>query len=75
MAIIGPGWFLASILLANIQGYTLLCSGSILCDAGNSKARGNTIYATASSLSNGRCLFTDGPHSNSSNFGDDTLQR
>ncbi|PQQ04971.1 hypothetical protein Pyn_34541 [Prunus yedoensis var. nudiflora] len=43
-------------------------SCSILCDAGNSKARGSTSDSTTSSFGHGRCLFKDGPHSHPSNF-------
>lgn len=49
--------------------------GSILRDAWDSKTRGSTSYATTPSVSNGWCLFTDGPHSHPPDFGNDTLQR
>ncbi|PQP92016.1 hypothetical protein Pyn_08528 [Prunus yedoensis var. nudiflora] len=42
--------------------------GSILCDAGNSKARGSTSDSTTSSFGHGRCLFKDGPHIHPSNL-------
>lgn len=48
-------------------------SGSISCDAWNFQARGSSAYPKASSIPNGRGLFKDGSHGNSSDSGHDTL--
>ena len=53
-------------------------TGSILCDAWNSKACGRTTctsYSTAPSFSHGRSLFQDGPNCHPSDPIHDTLQR
>ena len=58
--------------------FTKYGTGTILCDAWNSKACGRTTgtsYSTAPSFCHGRSLFQDGPNCHPSDPIHDTLQR